>query len=184
MSSNNSSSPTDANAKENEMSGISMVTVTAYLRKLQRDTPPEELRKMLNDMTKEHQASPEERLRKKEARALLVAARKRLEAHLEERKAQREWDFEAGNQGPINISRPTMGSTEGQAERTEDRMPEIGFFTGFQLSQQLGQLEYVTSGAGDYSVPYEGNGYSESLLQGAALYADWILPWTDVREEE
>lgn len=166
------------------MSGISMVTATAYLRKLQRDTSPEELRKMLDDMAKEHQASPEERLRKKEARALLVAARKRVEAHREERRAQRERDFEAGNQGLIDISRPTMESTEGQAERTEDRMPETGFFTGFQLSQQLGQPGYVASGAGDYSVPYEGNGYSEYLPQGAALYADWILPWTDVREEE
>ncbi|KAK1482255.1 hypothetical protein CTAM01_13605 [Colletotrichum tamarilloi] len=112
MSSNNSSSPTDANAKENEMSGISMVTATAYLRKLQRETPPAELRKMLDDMARERQASPEERLRRKEARALLVAARKRAEAHSEERRAQRERDFEAGKWGPIDISRPTTESTD------------------------------------------------------------------------
>ncbi|KAK1456014.1 hypothetical protein CCUS01_10375 [Colletotrichum cuscutae] len=97
MSSNNSSSPTDANAKENEMSGTSMVTATAYLRKLQHETPPEELRKMLDDMARERQASPEERLCKKEARALLVAAWKRAEAHRKERRSQRERDFEAGN---------------------------------------------------------------------------------------
>ncbi|KAF4779285.1 hypothetical protein HER10_EVM0002487 [Colletotrichum scovillei] len=181
MSSNNSSSPTDANAKEN---GI-MVTATAYLRKLQRETPPEELRKMLDNMAKERRASPEERVRRKEARARLVAARERVEAHREERRAQRERDFEAGNQGPNDTSRPTMESTESQAERTEDRMPETGFFTGFRLSQQLGH-GYVASGSGDYTVPFEAlDGYSEYLPQSAALYgSDWILPWTDVREDD
>ncbi|KAJ0295494.1 hypothetical protein COL516b_012540 [Colletotrichum fioriniae] len=60
MSSHNSTSPADADAKAG---GI----------KLQRETPPEELRKMLDDVAKE-------RLRKQKVRELLVAARERAEA--------------------------------------------------------------------------------------------------------
>ncbi|KAK1716009.1 hypothetical protein CaCOL14_003460 [Colletotrichum acutatum] len=183
MASNNSSSPADD--KANEMSGISMVTATAYLRKLLRDTPPEELRKMLDDMAKERQAFPEERLRKKEARDLLVAARKRAEARCDERRAQRDRDFETGKWGPIDISPPTMELIEDQAEWTEEEIPELDLFGGFQLSRQLDHLGHEDSEAGYEFAPFEEDEHSEYLPQSAAPYeSDWILPWVGIREED